>query len=342
MSSARRREPGSVMLDVAGLELERADADRIAHPACGGVILFARNVGSPRQVAELVAAIREARGGPLPICIDQEGGRVQRLRTGFTQVPAMGAIGRLYDRDARAGREAARAAGSVIGRELRALDLDFSFTPVLDLDWGRSAVIGDRAFHGDPGTAALLAGDLLDGLAAWGVAGIGKHFPGHGYAGDDSHVAIPTDERPLEQIIAADVEPYARLCDRMAGVMPAHVIYPQADPHPAGFSRFWLQTVLRQRLGFSGAILSDDLAMEGASVAGSIRARAQAALEAGCDVALICNRPDLADELLDAGLPDPAPESRARILALCARPVARSPGDDVDWLQARAALEPAR
>lgn len=330
--------PGPVMLDVAGLELESADARRIAHPACGGVILFARNVASPRQVSRLVAAIRKVRGGPLPICVDQEGGRVQRLRAGFTRVPPMGAIGRLYDRDAPAGRAAARAAGWVIGRELRALDLDFSFAPVLDLDWQRSAVIGDRAFHGNPSTAALLAGDLLDGLSSHGVCGIGKHFPGHGYASDDSHVAIPVDPRPVEAILASDAEPYARLRDRMAGVMPAHVIYPEGDAQPAGFSRYWLQQVLRERLGFDGAILSDDLAMEGASVAGPVTARAQAALEAGCDMVLVCNRPDLADQLLECGVPTPSPESLARIVRLCARPAAAGMSD-VDWLEARALLE---
>jgi beta-N-acetylhexosaminidase len=329
------------MLDVEGLELRPSDAERIAHPACGGVILFARNVRAPQQVADLVAAIRATRGGPLPVCVDQEGGRVQRLRSGFTALPPMAAIGRLHDADPQAGLAAARAAGWVIGRELRAVDLDFSFAPVLDLDWGRSAVIGDRAFHRDPATAARLAGALLDGLSSQGVPGIGKHFPGHGFASDDSHVAVPVDSRALDAILAEDVLPYARLRDRLAGVMPAHVIYPQADAQPAGFSRFWLLDVLRERLGFDGAILSDDLAMEGASVVGSVRARAEAALGAGCDLVLICNRPDLADELLGADLPAASPRSQARILGLCARPVPNG-RRDLDWLQARALLEAAR
>ena len=333
-------EPGPVMLDVSGTELTAADGARIAHPACGGVILFARNCRAPRQVAALVDSIRAARGAALPIGIDQEGGRVQRLRAGFTAVPPMGAIGRLYERDAAGALAAARAAGWLIGRELRALDIDFSFTPVLDLDWGHSEVIGDRAFHRDPVVTATLAGALLDGLHAQGVGGIGKHFPGHGYARADSHVAIPIDDRPLEAILASDVEPYARLRERLAGIMPAHVIYPQADAAPAGFSRFWIEQVLRERLGFDGAVLSDDLAMEGASGAGSMSARARAALEAGCDLILVCNRPDLADELLAADLPAPTATSISRVRALCAR--AAAPGNDLDWLEARALLEAVR
>jgi len=333
-------EPGQVMLDVAGTELTAADGARIAHPACGGVILFARNCRTPRQVAALVASIRAVRGAALPIGIDQEGGRVQRLRAGFTAVPPMGAIGRLYQRDAAGALAAAHAAGWLIGRELRALDIDFSFTPVLDLDWGHSEVIGDRAFHRDPVITAALAAALLDGLHVQGVGGIGKHFPGHGYARADSHVAIPIDDRPLEAILASDVEPYARLRERLAGIMPAHVVYPQADAAPAGFSRFWIEQVLRERLGFDGAVLSDDLAMEGASGAGSMSARARAALEAGCDLILVCNRPDLADELLAADLPLPSATSISRVRALCAR--AAVTGGDRDWLEARALLEVVR
>ncbi|HVC12730.1 MAG TPA: beta-N-acetylhexosaminidase [Burkholderiales bacterium] len=291
---------GPALIDVLGLALAEDDRRRLRHPACGGVILFARNYQDPAQLGALVREIRALRR-ELLVCVDHEGGRVQRFRAGFTQVPPMRRLGELWDRDRAAARRAAHAVGVVIATELAAHGLDFSFTPVLDLDYAHSAVIGDRALHADPEAVGELAAALLGGLAACGVAAVGKHFPGHGYAQADSHVAVPVDERPLAQILARDVAPYrAAIAAGLAGVMPAHVIYPHADPEPAGYSRFWLQEVLRRQLGFDGLIFSDDLSMEGASGAGGVAERARAALAAGCDMVLLCNDPAGQDRLLDS------------------------------------------
>jgi len=262
------------------------------------VILFKRNYVSPEQIAALTAEIRALRSPPLLIAVDHEGGRVQRFRDGYTLIPAMAELGALWDADRAAARRRAEAAGFVLASELAASGVDLSFTPVLDLDFGRSAVIGSRALHRSADAVADLAGTLIAGLARGGFVAIGKHFPGHGFAAEDSHAEIPTDPRSLAELRAADLVPYERLCVHLAGVMPAHVIYPAVDRVPAGFSRIWLQDVLRGELGFEGVIFSDDLSMEAASVAGDIVARAGAALMAGCDVVLVCNRPDLADQLL--------------------------------------------
>jgi beta-N-acetylhexosaminidase len=289
---------GPLLIDVAGLRLDAADRERLRHPLVGGVILFARNFESQRQIAQLVRDIRAARETPLLVTVDHEGGRVQRFREGFSAIPPMASLGRLWDQDPlEACREATRL-GRVIGSELRAVGVDLSFTPVLDLDHGRSAVIGDRALHGDPRVVTLLAKSLMHGLLLAGMAHCGKHFPGHGHAEADSHHELPVDDRPLEAILAQDAAPYAGLGEALLAVMPAHVRYPQVDDRPAGFSEVWLRTILRNRLGFAGAIISDDLAMEGAAVAGGVLERARAALRAGCDLLLICNRPDLVDQLL--------------------------------------------
>lgn len=295
--------PGPVMVDVDGLELTEAEQRRLRHPQVGGVILFARNFADRTQLTALCAAIHAARDKPLLIAVDHEGGRVQRFRTdGFTPLPAMRTLGRWYDQDPQAALHGATEIGFVLASELRACGVDFSFTPVLDLDYGVSQVIGNRAFHEDPVVVALLARALVQGLAQAGMAACGKHFPGHGAVAADSHHAIPVDGRALDEILAADAAPYGWLGDLViAAVMPAHVIYPQVDPSPAGFSRRWVTGILREQLGYGGVVFSDDLTMEGASVAGDIHARAQAALAAGCDMVLVCNRPDLADELL-AGL----------------------------------------
>lgn len=292
------KRPGPVVLDVVGKQLDAQDARRIAHPLTGGVILFARNFESRAQLQALTRAIRAVRDDVL-ICIDHEGGRVQRCKTdGFTHLPAMHRLGELWDRDVLAATKAAVACGYVLAAELRACDIDFSFTPVLDLDHGRSAVIGDRAFHADPRVVSMLASHLNQGLLLAGMSNCGKHFPGHGYVEADSHVAIPVDERSLDEIIEQDARPYEWLGLSLSSVMPAHVIYPKVDPNPAGFSRYWLQDVLRTQLGFEGVIFSDDLSMEGASVAGNVTEAARAALTAGCDMVLICNHPDRADQLL--------------------------------------------
>ncbi|TAK92120.1 MAG: beta-N-acetylhexosaminidase [Burkholderiaceae bacterium] len=290
--------PGPVMVDVAGLTLTSHEIERLQHPHVGGVILFARNFASKEQLCALTTAIHAARDEPLLIAVDHEGGRVQRFRQGFTRLPAMHALGTLWQRDVLQATKAATATGFVLAAELRACGVDFSFTPVLDLDYGQSAVIGDRAFDADPRVVTLLAKSLNHGLLLAGMHNCGKHFPGHGFVAADSHVAIPVDERTLDEVLAQDAAPYDWLGNSLSSVMPAHVIYPKVDAQPAGFSKIWLQKILRQKFGFDGVIFSDDLSMEGATVVGDIVARAEAALGAGCDMVLVCNAPDQADQLL--------------------------------------------
>lgn len=305
---------GPVMCDVAGFELSEAESQRLAHPLVGGVILFARNFRDPDQLLALCHEIHALRSPALLIAVDHEGGRVQRFRQGFTRIPAMRELGRLYARSPREALMCAQDVGFVLAAELLAHEVDLSFTPVLDLDYGHSTVIGDRAFDADPRSAALLAHALTMGLREAGMGSVGKHFPGHGFAQADSHVAMPTDSRDFTAIWEADMLPYRQEPGpSLSGVMPAHVIYDAIDPHPAGFSRFWLQDVLRGRLGFEGVIFSDDLTMEGATVAGDIVARATAAAQAGCDMVLVCNRPDLADDLLARWLPPVAPQLQTRL-----------------------------
>jgi len=299
--------PGPITLDVVGQVLNAEDRRRILHPLTGGVILFGRNFGNRKQLTKLTADIKKLRPDVL-ISIDHEGGRVQRAKTdGFTHLPAMRKLGELWGakhhsshaaESAALAMAAATACGYVLAAELRACGVDFSFTPVLDLDFGRSGVIGDRSFSRDPQIVFALAKSLNEGLRLGGMANCGKHFPGHGWAEADSHVAIPVDERSLQEILNDDAKPYEWLDLSLAAVMPAHVIYPKVDSNPAGFSKIWLHSILRQELGFKGVIFSDDLSMEGASVAGSVVKGAELALEAGCDAVLICNRPDLADQLL--------------------------------------------
>ncbi len=309
---------GPVMVDVAGKELTEEDIRRIRHPLTGGVILFARNFESREQITALARAIHEARPNVL-LAVDHEGGRVQRFKTdGFTRLPAMRKLGELWDKDVLQATKAATDVGYVLAAELRACGIDLSFTPVLDLDYGSSGVIGDRAFHRDPRVVTLLAKSLNHGLALAGMANCGKHFPGHGYVKADSHVAIPVDKRSLKAILSDDAAPYGWLGMSLAGVMPAHVVYPKVDPLPAGFSKKWL-TMLREKFGFEGVIFSDDLSMEGASMEGGVVAGAHAALEAGCDMVLICNAPDKADILLEQIDLDRMPDlagSMNRLLAL--------------------------
>jgi beta-N-acetylhexosaminidase len=287
------------MLDVVGTELDADDIRRLQHPLVGGVILFSRNFQSPEQLKALTTAIHAVRQPPLLIAVDHEGGRVQRFRDGFTRIPAMREFGTIWDSNPRRARQLAEEAGWVLAAELRAHGVDFSFTPVLDIDFGNSRVIGDRAFHRNTQAISELAHALMAGLKRGGMAAVGKHFPGHGFVAADSHVDIPVDERTAAQIEHDDLVPFRRMIDDgLPAIMPAHVIYPKIDDRPAGFSRIWLQEVLRKRLNFNGVIFSDDLSMEGAVVAGSVTQRAEAALNAGCDMVLVCNRPDLADELL--------------------------------------------
>ncbi len=314
---------GPVMLDVASATLTDDDRRRIAHEKTGGVILFARNFESRAQLCALVETMRAVQP-ELLIAVDHEGGRVQRFRTdGFVSLPTMRSLGALWDADKANGAliaaRAATAVGFILAADLVSCGIDLSFTPVLDLDHGPSGVIGDRAFHRDPRVVALLAKSLMHGLLLAGMANCGKHFPGHGYVAADSHVAIPIDERDLETILADDAMPYAWLTPTLSSVMPAHVIYPAVDSKPAGFSSVWLQDILRGRLGFEGAIFSDDLAMEAASVAGDVVTAGRAALEAGCDMVLMCNDSERADALLDRLEDRREARSQRRLHALRAR-----------------------
>jgi beta-N-acetylhexosaminidase len=283
-----------VVLDIAGTTLGADDRRRLRHPLTGGLILFARNWQDRRQLTELVAAIKGERPDVL-VCVDHEGGRVQRFRTdGFTHLPPMRALGEHWMRDPLGATDAATAVGRVLGAELRACGVDLSFTPVLDLDHGSSGVIGDRAFHRDARVVTLLAKSLMHGLQLAGMGNCGKHFPGHGHVKADSHVAVPVDKRPLKTLLADDALPYGWLSTSLAGVMPAHVVYPKVDRRPAGFSARWLKEILRLQLGFQGAVFSDDLSMEGARhLDGATLTYTEAATEAlnaGCDLVLLCNQ----------------------------------------------------
>jgi beta-N-acetylhexosaminidase len=328
------------MVDVASTSLTPREKKRLRHPLVGGVILFTRNFENRGQLEALCREIHRLRDEPLLIAVDHEGGRVQRFRTdGFTAIPAMGHFGELWMRDPLRAVRLATEAGYVLGAELRACGVDLSFTPVLDLDHGRSRVIGDRAFHADARVVAMLARGLIQGLGLAGMSACGKHFPGHGYAEADSHHDIPRDDRSLDDILTDDVAPYDWLGDMvLPSVMPAHVIYPRVDDQPAGFSRFWIQRVLRGDLAYDGVVFSDDLTMQGATVAGDILARAEAALGAGCDMVLVSNHPELADDLLARLGHTPSPDSVRRVRRLM--PAAAAP----DWntLQADARYQHAR
>lgn len=321
MTTPIRLPPGPVMLDVEGLALTDAERKRLRHPLVGGVILFARNYDNPAQLAELTKDIAAQRVPALLITVDHEGGRVQRFREGFSRLPTMRALGQAWDADPDHARALARDTGWVLAGELAQHGVELSYTPVLDLDYGVSRVIGDRSFHRDPSVVVELASALMDGLADAGMACVGKHFPGHGFVEADSHVDMPRDERSFDDIWAADIQPFLKLSQRLAGIMPAHVIYESVDSRPAGFSRFWLQDVLRGRLGYEGIIFSDDLTMEAATEAGDIVSRADAAYSAGCDMVLVCNRPDLSEQLLSQWRVAPDAALMKRLDALRLRPL---------------------
>ena len=287
-----------LMLDIGGTELTAEDRELLAHPGTGGLIFFSHNFESREQITALVKAIRAVRPEIL-VAVDQEGGRVQRFRDGFTRLPPMRRLGECHEQAPQQAIMQAYQLGALMASELVACDIDISFAPVLDLDFGQSSVIGDRSFDADAQAVVALAGAFIDGMRAAGMAATGKHFPGHGFVQADSHLELPVDTRSLDEISAADLVPFQQLAGRLAGIMPAHVVYQQVDAQPAGFSRFWLQTVLRQQLGFSGVIFSDDLAMAGAAMAGSYAQRAEAALSAGCDMVLVCNDRAGAVEVLE-------------------------------------------
>ncbi|HTT08639.1 MAG TPA: beta-N-acetylhexosaminidase [Gammaproteobacteria bacterium] len=327
---------GPLMIDLAAPALSPEERAWLAHPLIGGVILFTRNYSNPAQLLELTGAIHAARHPPLLIAVDHEGGRVQRFREGFTRLPACALLGKRYDADETTALQEATACGWVMAAELRAAGIDFSFAPVLDLNRGVSGVIGDRAFHADPNTVGALAYAFVKGMREAGMAAVGKHFPGHGAVAADSHHAVPVDERELERIFHSDLRPFQHLIqNNIEALMPAHVIYTRVDDNPAGFSRIWLQDILRRRLEFDGVIFSDDLNMAGAGVAGDITQRAVAALTAGCDMALICNNPAAIRQLLTELKIEMSPLSRARLMRMHGRAALSPPALQVSerWLQ---------
>lgn len=291
---------GPIMLDLAGLEITPEEREMLMHPLVGGVILFTRNFESPDQIQHLVSEIHGLREPHLLVAVDHEGGRVQRFRHGFTELPPAGVFGRIYDEDKKRARRLAETCGWLMAAELRAVGIDFSFAPVLDLNYGVSTVIGDRAFHRKPEAVGDLAQSYMMGMRRTGMVATGKHFPGHGAVVADSHIDMPVDERPFEDIYRHDVIPFGRLIRAGLGaIMPAHVVYSTVDDKPACFSAYWLKAVLRERMRFQGVIFSDDLTMQGAHVMGDIVARGQAALSAGCDMVLVCNHPGESVRLID-------------------------------------------
>ena len=323
--SAKSIALGPVVLDVAGTELTDADCRRLTHPLAGGVILFSRNYSSLEQLARLTAEVHALRNPALLIAVDHEGGRVQRFREGFTQIPPMRELGSAWDVHAGHARQLALDTGYVMAAELRAHGIDLSFAPVLDVDYGASGVIGDRAFHSDPQAIYELARALIQGFKQAGMSAVGKHFPGHGHVRADSHHEIPVDERSYAEIAASDLVPFRRLIGAgLSAIMPAHVVYPQIDDRPAGYSPVWLKQVLRGELGFDGVVFSDDLSMEGASGAGGIARRVETALAAGCDMVLICNNPPCVDELFAGFSHAMSAVSLARIARMHGRAQAES------------------
>ena len=311
---------GPVMLDVEGLALSAVERKRLRHPLVGGVILFARNYQSPEQIETLAREIHGLREPQLLVAVDHEGGRVQRFRDGFTALPPSRELGRIYDENPKRARRLAETSGWLMATELRAVGVDFSFAPCLDLDRGVSRVIGDRAFHSHPETVADLAHAYMLGMHRAGMAATGKHFPGHGAVAADSHLALPVDERKLVDIQAEDLVPFERMIHYgLEGIMPAHVVFSRVDALPAGFSSTWLRKILRAQLGFQGIIFSDDLSMEGAKVAGDVVARAKMALSAGCDMVLVCNDAQAADQVLEGLGAHDDPVSHLRLVRMHGR-----------------------
>lgn len=290
---------GSVMIDLEGTHLHPQDVERLMDPLVAGVILFQRNFESIEQMQRLTKAIHNLRHPRLLIGVDHEGGRVQRFRKGFTHIPAMRVLGELYEQDAQHSYAVAEKLGWLMAAELLSVGVDFSFAPVVDLDYGGSKVIGDRAFHSNPIAVGHLASHLMLGMRKAGMASVAKHFPGHGFIAADTHLEVAVDERSFVDIQQHDIQPFLKLIENgLDAVMPAHVIYPKMDSLPAGFSEFWLQAVLRKQCHFEGAIISDDMSMQAATEFGSASDRVKKALQAGCDLVLVCNDPLAVDEVL--------------------------------------------
>lgn len=304
---------GCVMMDLEGLELSMEERQTLCHPQVAGVLLFSRNYQDRDQLQGLVQDIRSVRD-PLLIAVDQEGGRVQRFKTGFTSLPPLSEFGKIYTSDAGKAIQAAEDSAYTMASELVSIGIDISFAPVLDLDYGVSEIIGNRSFHRDPEVVALLAGAYIEGMKEAGMKATGKHFPGHGAVTADSHIALPVDTRDLKEIFEEDLLPFVALNDDLWGVMPAHIRYTEADEDTAGFSSFWLQEILRQEIGFEGAIISDDLAMAGAAPSGeTYLQRAEKALKAGCDMLIVGNNPEGLHEIL-SGLNYDMPEASEKRL----------------------------
>ncbi len=337
---------GPVMLDIGGTGLTAEDRELLMHPNVGGVILFSRNYENRDQLAALVDEIHALRQPHLLVAVDQEGGRVQRFREGFTPLPPMGRLGERFDEDPHATEAEARVLGWLLAAELLAVGVDFSFAPVLDLRRDISSVIGDRAFHNDPDVVARLGAAVMRGMGQAGMAAVGKHFPGHGSVAPDSHHECPVDPRDREDILQLDGIPFERLAHQgLPGIMPAHVTYPAVDEVPAGFSSIWLNDILRERFGFGGAVFSDDLAMAGAGTVGGSVERARRALAAGCDMTLVCNDRKQAALVVEALEVQDRPVSVARLMRLHGHPAA---GIDRDleftsgWVEARAIVDGIR
>jgi beta-N-acetylhexosaminidase len=310
---------GPLMVDVAGKTLSAEDRDLLRHHLVGSVILFSRNYEDPEQLAALVADIRSLRTPPLLVAVDHEGGRVQRFRNGFSVLPPARRIGLEFDVDAHRGLEMARSLAWLMAAELRALDIDFSFAPCVDLDYGVSEIIGDRAYHARAEAVSRLALAVMQGMRHAGMAATAKHFPGHGAVVADSHLALPIDRRDLPDL-EPDLLPYRRLIpNELSAIMMGHVLFPAVDSVPASFSKRWVGEILRGDLDFKGVIFADDLTMEGASAMGGIVARAEAAIEAGCDVLPVCNRRASVVELIDGLTMLPGPASQMRILRMRGR-----------------------
>lgn len=288
---------GPLVIDIESYELTKADRRRIENPLVGMVILFTRNYQNRTQLKALCDSIHSVKPEVL-IAVDHEGGRVQRFREGFTQIPPMASLGDIYCCDKEAALQKAQAIGFVMASELRACGVDLTFAPCLDIDYSRSSVIGHRSFSSDPSAVVALSASLIEGMREAGMSNCGKHFPGHGWVKADSHLALPVDERDLQTIMDRDTVPYRELGHKLDSVMAAHVLYPEVDSHAAGFSEFWLRSVLRNQIQFEGVVFSDDLSMKGAVSQGSVLERACAALRAGCDMLIICNDFASTDELL--------------------------------------------
>jgi beta-N-acetylhexosaminidase len=332
------------MVDVAGTSLTAEDRRVLAHPLVGAAILFTRNYSDPAQLESLVSEIRAVRKPPLLVTVDHEGGRVQRFRHGFTELPPQRAIGRAYDVDPEAGRRLAWQCGWLLAAELRAVGVDLSFAPCVDLDFGVSEVIGDRAYHRDPEVVAALAVACMQGMRTAGMAATAKHFPGHGAVVADSHKSLPVDRRPLAEL-GEELLPYRRLvANGLTSVMVAHVLFPEVDPSPAGFSRRWVQQELRWGLGFTGAVFSDDLSMGGAAFAGTVPERARRALAAGCDILSVCNDRAAVLATLDELAGESDPLSQVRLARLHGRPALdRSALERSDrWSECRRAVDHCR